>query len=207
MAGFGIFITDNFDDSNDNYKEPEDLEIGDHLVFDRGIYEHHAIYVSNHRFIHYLDDEGITYGSIDDDEYESYTIRKHPWRMYSRKESVRRAKSRLGESDYNLLFNNCEHFVSWCILGVPICEQRTIRKRLEKIPKYPPFPPIMTGQDMGESNFPWLESDARDGMSNKTRKRKPLRDDYDDYDDSDEEVSGLLHSLDKSLEGMFKRIF
>ena len=30
---------------------------------------------------------------------------------------VERAKSRLGEHDYNLLFNNCEHFASWCKTG------------------------------------------------------------------------------------------
>ncbi|MGB5633220.1 MAG: lecithin retinol acyltransferase family protein [Waterburya sp.] len=31
---------------------------------------------------------------------------------------VQRAKSRLGEQDYNLLFNNCEHFVTWCKTGI-----------------------------------------------------------------------------------------
>ncbi len=31
---------------------------------------------------------------------------------------VQRAESRLGEQDYNLLFNNCEHFVTWCKTGV-----------------------------------------------------------------------------------------
>ena len=30
---------------------------------------------------------------------------------------VERAKSRLGEQNYNLLFNNCEHFTSWCKTG------------------------------------------------------------------------------------------
>ena len=31
---------------------------------------------------------------------------------------VERAKSRLGENDYNLLFNNCEHFANWCKTGI-----------------------------------------------------------------------------------------
>ncbi len=30
---------------------------------------------------------------------------------------VERAKSRLGEQDYNLLFNNCEHLANWCKTG------------------------------------------------------------------------------------------
>lgn len=31
---------------------------------------------------------------------------------------VARAESRLGEQDYNLLFNNCEHFATWCKTGI-----------------------------------------------------------------------------------------
>ena len=27
--------------------------------------------------------------------------------------TLRRAMGRLGEQDYNLLFNNCEHFATW----------------------------------------------------------------------------------------------
>ncbi|MEO1391251.1 MAG: lecithin retinol acyltransferase family protein, partial [Cyanobacteria bacterium J06634_6] len=30
---------------------------------------------------------------------------------------VKRAKTRLGEKDYNLFFNNCEHFANWCKTG------------------------------------------------------------------------------------------
>jgi Lecithin retinol acyltransferase len=30
---------------------------------------------------------------------------------------IKRAESRLGESEYNLLFNNCEHFAVWCKTG------------------------------------------------------------------------------------------
>jgi Lecithin retinol acyltransferase len=37
---------------------------------------------------------------------------------YSPEEIVRRARSRLGESDYRLLTNNCEHFCNWCLSGV-----------------------------------------------------------------------------------------
>ena len=31
--------------------------------------------------------------------------------------TLRRAMGRLGEQDYNLLFNNCEHFATWCKTG------------------------------------------------------------------------------------------
>ena len=36
---------------------------------------------------------------------------------------VERAESRLGERDYNLLFNNCEHFVNWCKTGISDSKQ------------------------------------------------------------------------------------
>ena len=32
---------------------------------------------------------------------------------------MRRARSRLGECQYDLLSNNCEHFCSWCELAEP----------------------------------------------------------------------------------------
>ena len=31
--------------------------------------------------------------------------------------TLRRAMSRIGEQNYNLLFNNCEHFANWCKTG------------------------------------------------------------------------------------------
>lgn len=50
------------------------------------------------------------------DIYELF--KKISYRLYSPVETLRRAKSRLGESSYNLIFNNCEHFVVWCKTGV-----------------------------------------------------------------------------------------
>jgi len=38
--------------------------------------------------------------------------------LYSPEEIVRRARSRIGEDDYRLLTNNCEHFCNWCLHGV-----------------------------------------------------------------------------------------
>ena len=37
---------------------------------------------------------------------------------YGPSETVERARSRIGERKYNLLTNNCEHFVVWCKTGV-----------------------------------------------------------------------------------------
>ena len=40
------------------------------------------------------------------------------YHLYSANETVERAKSRIGETQYNLAFNNCEHFALWCKTGL-----------------------------------------------------------------------------------------
>ena len=51
--------------------------------------------------------------------------------LYSPEETVRRAESQLGEGDYNLVFNNCEHFALWCKTGVK--ESSQVQRFLEAI--------------------------------------------------------------------------
>lgn len=45
-------------------------------------------------------------------------IKSMMYHLYSPEETVERAKSRLGETDYNLVFRNCEHFAIWCKTGI-----------------------------------------------------------------------------------------
>lgn len=40
------------------------------------------------------------------------------YQIYSPKETIQRAKSRLHEDDYSIIFNNCEHFAIWCKTGI-----------------------------------------------------------------------------------------
>lgn len=51
--------------------------------------------------------------------------------IYSPEETVERAESQLGEGDYNLVFNNCEHFAVWCKTGVH--ESSQVQRFLEAI--------------------------------------------------------------------------
>lgn len=44
-------------------------------------------------------------------------------RIFSPNETVARARSRLGEGGYSLIFHNCEHFALWCKTGVATSEQ------------------------------------------------------------------------------------
>lgn len=47
-----------------------------------------------------------------------YLKNNNDYHLYSPRETVRRARSRIGESDYNLATNNCEHFAIWCKTGI-----------------------------------------------------------------------------------------
>lgn len=51
--------------------------------------------------------------------------------LYSPEETVERAESQLGEGDYNLVFNNCEHFAVWCKTGVK--ESSQVQRFLEAV--------------------------------------------------------------------------
>ncbi len=50
-------------------------------------------------------------------------IQPEPNAVYTGIAAVERARSRIGEDRYRLLTNNCEHFCTWCVLGVGRSEQ------------------------------------------------------------------------------------
>ena len=105
------------------------MQIGDHLVTPRTGYTHHGLYLGNQHVIHYSGKSAHDLGSIQQVTLEEFCdgkacrVRDYPFRVYGRKESVERAKQRLGEAHYSILFNNCEQFVAWCIMGFGYSEQ------------------------------------------------------------------------------------
>jgi hypothetical protein len=58
-------------------------------------------------------------------------VRPHIAPRFACAEVIRRALSRLGENNYGLLCNNCEHFCEWCVQGVPRSYQ------VERVVKFP----------------------------------------------------------------------
>jgi len=46
------------------------------------------------------------------------TIKGERYHLYTPEETVQRARSKLGETQYNLVLHNCEHFAIWCKTGV-----------------------------------------------------------------------------------------
>ena len=90
---------------------------GDHLYVSRGTYFHHGIDCGDGTIIHYREGEAITRSS------EPFftlgeTIKIKPYKDSDPAHVVlERAMSRLGERDYHIVFNNCEHFAAWCKTG------------------------------------------------------------------------------------------
>ncbi|NEO18615.1 MULTISPECIES: lecithin retinol acyltransferase family protein [unclassified Moorena] len=84
-----------------------------------GVYQHHGIDCGDGSVIHYRKKtETIERNSM-------ATFALGETKIYVKQYSVclipdvviRRAESRLGERQYNLIFNNCEHFANWCKTG------------------------------------------------------------------------------------------
>ena len=98
--------------------------LGAHLATLRRGYQHHGVYVGQGRVVHYSGLSGFWQCGPVEEVSLSRFANGHPVRVvnhlepqYSPEEIVWRARSRLGESDYRLLTNNCEHFCNWCLSG------------------------------------------------------------------------------------------
>ncbi|WP_462180200.1 lecithin retinol acyltransferase family protein [Pseudoalteromonas gelatinilytica] len=101
------------------------FKVGTHIQVERTGYTHHGIYIGNNKVIHYSGfhrpgNKGkISLTSLSNFcrgseaiEYLAKSFLKG--NQFSKNEIVKRAKSRLNEDSYNLVFNNCEHFANWC---------------------------------------------------------------------------------------------
>jgi hypothetical protein len=85
----------------------------------QAIYEHHGIDCGDGTVIHYRKNSDI----IERTSLAEFTkgqllYVKHYPTSFTPDVVMHRAQSRLGEDEYNLLFNNCEHFATWCKTGV-----------------------------------------------------------------------------------------
>jgi hypothetical protein len=99
--------------------------LGAHLTTSRRGYNHHGVYVGHGCVVHYSGLSGFRQcGPVEEVSLSRFAaghpvkLVDHDRSMYSAQEIVRRARSRIGENDYRLLTNNCEHFCNWCLYGV-----------------------------------------------------------------------------------------
>ena len=111
--------------ARNNKRPPEVLAAADHLEVPRqhGLFNHHGIDLGDGTIAHYLEGREILRSPLTE------FSQGQPLRVISHAEAspvgvtLRRAMGRLGEQDYNLLFNNCEHFATWCKTGRHRSEQ------------------------------------------------------------------------------------
>ncbi len=95
------------------------MSAADHLSVPRqhGLFLHHGIDLGDGTIAHYLEGREILRSPLADFKRGleiSVVEHDHPSPVGV---TLRRAMSRIGEQRYNLLFNNCEHFASWCKTG------------------------------------------------------------------------------------------
>jgi hypothetical protein len=101
---------------------------GTRLIVPRRGYRHHGIYVGSGRVIHYAGLTRHRRGRIEEVLLDDF-IGSRPIYLGAAPDEahghdiVLRARSRLGECQYDLLNNNCEHFCNWCLLGEPRSHQ------------------------------------------------------------------------------------
>jgi hypothetical protein len=116
---------------------PVNIIPGDHILYYCGTYEHHGIYCGDITYknrayhdvvIHF---EGkFKRGQIRGVSFEKfakgrdiYVAQYKEGSCFSDHVVMDRAISKLGEPDYNLFGNNCEHFAHWCKTGRKRCGQ------------------------------------------------------------------------------------
>ncbi len=115
----------------------------------QGVYEHHGIDCGDGTAIHYRKGtETITRTSLEEFTDGRPIYVKHYKVSYIPDVVVRRAESRLGEQDYNLLYNNCEHFATWCKTGI---------SRSEQIEDFSPMLPNFNVDELGGAVFQALQ--------------------------------------------------
>jgi hypothetical protein len=97
------------------------LAAADHLQVPRqhGLFSHHGIDLGDGTVAHYLEGREILRSRTDDfSRGQPVSVVDYPEGSCSPAGvCLRRAMGRLGEQNYNLLFNNCEHFAHWCKTG------------------------------------------------------------------------------------------
>ncbi|QPN60995.1 lecithin retinol acyltransferase family protein [Synechococcus sp. CBW1002] len=97
------------------------MAAADHLEVPRqhGLFHHHGIDLGDGTVAHYLEGRAILRSPLEEfSRDQPVSLVTYPPQVCSPSGvTLRRAMSRLGEQNYNLLFNNCEHFAHWCKTG------------------------------------------------------------------------------------------
>lgn len=102
----------------------EEPPLGAHLVTPRIGYIHHGIYVGDRKVVHCgAVSRFLPRGPVEEVSLRNFSrgrpvaVRCGAPAKFSAPEVLGRARSRLGDTQYRILTNNCEHFCEWCLRG------------------------------------------------------------------------------------------
>ncbi|XP_068758987.1 uncharacterized protein [Montipora capricornis] len=131
-------------------RDPSGIQAGDHLIRRENSYDHHMLctgtYTDQIKIIEYTghsvgisavsssvaSKDATVFGKIKEQSYSvkeflEKKILKVIWppelERFSVTEVIERARSRINETCYDFLKNNCEHFVTWCKSGLNVSLQ------------------------------------------------------------------------------------
>lgn len=116
--------------------------IGVHRL--QGVYDHYGVYESDQAVYEFAPENGdfgakpmihvTTLKKFLGKSEKAFVLvipESPKYTLYSPSETIRRAKSLLGETGYNPFSNNCEHFAIWCKTGVK--ESRQVKGLLNML--------------------------------------------------------------------------
>lgn len=116
---------------------------GDHIKIGRGFYSHHGIYIDKDQVVHFSGEpkrknrsqievttldkfiNGSKTAKIKVVAYEKDTI-------FDAETTIQLALEHLGDSDYHLMFRNCEHFATYCKTGKR--ESKQVKRAIISLP-------------------------------------------------------------------------
>lgn len=149
--------------------KPENCVFGDIIRVKSGPLYHYGVFVSEDEVIQFghspfyytgehKNEEKIVL-STDIDVFADGGIvekgipdRKEKKQMKAPDEIVLRARAELGNGGYNILHNNCEHFVNRCAFGVSFsAQEREVREKWRKRPRFDVF--ITTERNIEKTGF------------------------------------------------------
>ncbi len=110
-----------------------------HVVTERAGYTHHGVYIGGGRVVHYAGLSRVWLAQPVEEvslaefgQGRAMWVQPHLNPRFTPEEVVARAKSRLGEDDYRITSNNCEHFCEWCVQGESRSRQIEVWRRMPK---------------------------------------------------------------------------
>ena len=115
------------------------LELGDHIYVRRKglLYSHHGIYAGDGTVIHFRGIEKekqnplVIITDIENFLNSGKLKRRNYKKRLPHSETVRIARKHLSEKGYSLVFNNCEHFATYCATGKK--KSRQVRRAVSGI--------------------------------------------------------------------------